>query len=49
MRCLGFPRKVIRVVMESYRDAFINVQTNNEFTYDIRIGKGAKQGYPLGR
>jgi hypothetical protein len=47
MRCLGFPRKIIRVVMESYRDAFINIQMNNEFTEDIRIGKGVKQGCPL--
>jgi hypothetical protein len=29
MRGLGFPRKVTKVVMESYRDAFINIQTNN--------------------
>ena len=44
MNDLGFPRKITRLVMESYRDAFINVQTNNEFTDDIRIGKGVKQG-----
>jgi hypothetical protein len=42
MRYLGFPRKSIMAVVESYRDAFINIQTNNEFTDDIRIGKGVK-------
>jgi hypothetical protein len=47
MRGLGFPRKVTKVVMESYRDAFINVQMNNEFKDDIRIGKGVKQGCSL--
>jgi hypothetical protein len=47
MNDLGFPLKITGLEMESYMDAFINVQTNNEFTDDIRIGKGVKQGCPL--
>jgi hypothetical protein len=44
---LVFPKNAIKGVMESSRDAFINIQTNNEFMDGIRIGKWIKQGCPL--
>jgi hypothetical protein len=42
MKKLSFPKEVIKIIMESYNNAFINVQTNTEFTENIRIRNGVK-------
>ncbi|GMO19738.1 MAG: hypothetical protein Ta2E_10790 [Mycoplasmoidaceae bacterium] len=44
---MGFPRKVIRIVMNTYRNASIQIQTRKGYSENIPIGKGVKQGYPL--
>jgi hypothetical protein len=37
----------MRLVVDSYKDAFIQIQTKNGTTERIEIGKGVKQGCPL--
>jgi retron-type reverse transcriptase len=34
-------------VIDSYKEAFIQIQTKNDITDRIEIGKGVKQGCPL--
>jgi hypothetical protein len=42
----GF-KSVRNLIMDSYKDAFIQIQTKNRITERIEIGKGVKQGCPL--
>jgi hypothetical protein len=41
------PEKIIERVMNSYKDATIQIQAKEKFTDKISIEKGVKQGYTL--
>jgi hypothetical protein len=47
LQSIGVPEKLIRLIMNSYRGATIQMQTKEGFTEKIEIGKGVKQGCPL--
>jgi hypothetical protein len=44
---LGFPNSILNLIMQSYEDAFISIQTSEGETEPIPIKKGVKQGCPL--
>ncbi|GMO20760.1 MAG: hypothetical protein Ta2E_11940 [Mycoplasmoidaceae bacterium] len=44
---MGFPAKIIRIIMATYRNKSIEIQTRKGFSSPIPIGKGVKQGCPL--
>jgi hypothetical protein len=44
---IGTPEKLIKLIMNSYENVTIQMQTKKRFTEKIIIGKGVKQGCPL--
>jgi hypothetical protein len=44
---LGLPENIKNLVMESYEDAYIQIQTKGGCTGRVTIRKGVKQGCPL--
>jgi hypothetical protein len=44
---IGIPENIRSLVMESYENVYIQIQTKGGCTGRIEIGKGVKQEYPL--
>jgi hypothetical protein len=44
---IGFSESIRNIVMCSYRDVFINIQTQEDETECIHIGKESRRGYSL--
>jgi hypothetical protein len=44
---IGTPEQLTKLIMNSYKEATIQMQTKQGFTDRIMIGKGVKQGCPL--
>jgi hypothetical protein len=43
---IGIPEQLTKIIVNSYKEATIQMQTKQGFTYKITTGKGVKQGCP---
>jgi hypothetical protein len=47
LRKIGMPVELQKIIMSTYKNAYINIKSKEGETENIHIGKGVKQGCPL--